>query len=285
MTITRILAAVDRFPQDETVLARAARIAAAHGAALRVAHVVDLPGDESDLERADTLIGQAAIAARDRINDALRRLGASAEICIETGSPALRLIGMCEETRPDLVVMRAHQRERITDRILGSTTDRVVAAAGAPVLITRRPVVRGYVRALLATDGSDAAAAALSFTAALLPDTDIHIIQAVQITPQLSEAMLRIGASQATLDAHRDALARAAAEHLGALVAEAPRTVTTRVLHGDPALALARATRSSRADLIVLGPGRAGLIRRAFIGSVTRRLLRDAACDVLIFRH
>ncbi|WP_442885676.1 universal stress protein [Amaricoccus sp.] len=35
-------------------------------------------------------------------------------------------------------------------------------------------------------------------------------------------------------------------------------------------------------NLIALGPGRASLIRRAFIGSVTRRVLRDAACDVLI---
>lgn len=288
MTVTTILAAVDQFPQNDPVLTRALEIATEHGATLKIVHVIDIPGAACDLVRADTLHGQAAIAARDRIEAALARLNAdlsNTEIHIEAGLPALRLIDICTETPPDLIVMRAHQKEMISKSMLGSTSDRVIAAGVAPVLIVKRPATRPYARAILATNGTDAASRALSFTATLLPAVALHLVQAVQITPQLAEAMLRVGTDQGTLTAHRNALSQQAKEHLRNLSAEAPRAVTTHVMHGDPATELTRATRSLTVDLIAVGPGRTSLIRRAFIGSVTRRLLRDAKCDVLICHH
>ena len=64
MTLTRILAPVGEFPQDDAVLGRALEIAAMHHAALVIVHVMDLPGEECDIARPDTLLGQAAVAAR-----------------------------------------------------------------------------------------------------------------------------------------------------------------------------------------------------------------------------
>ena len=144
-----ILAAVGRFPQDEVVLARASRIAAAHGLALSVVHVVDL-GGPAPLPGATALLAEAAGAAvRTDIAAALKRIGATHPgnlIHIETGAPALRLIEVAEELRPDLVVMRMNQRNRITARVLGSTTDRVIApptpscsGASSPEPIGSRP--------------------------------------------------------------------------------------------------------------------------------------------------
>lgn len=285
MILQDVLVAVDQFPQNDAVLARALEITDIHAAHLRIVHVIDLPGRGCDLARADTLHGQAAIAARDRIEVALVRLGADTskvDIYIEAGSPALRLIDICKETSPDLIVMRAHQAELISESILGSTSDRIIAAGIAPVLIVRRQAERPYARVLLATNGTDAATSALSFTADLLPAATLHIVHAVQIASQLAEAMLRIGTDQGALTAHRDALSQKAQEHLSALSVKAPRPVTTCVLHGDPATELAVATRDPKVDLVAVGPGRASLIRRAFVGSVTRRLLRNAECDVLI---
>lgn len=286
MTPKTILAAVDQFPQSDPVLARALAIAATHGAALEIVHVIDIAAPDGDLARADTLLGQAAIAARDRIDAALLRLQADLseiDIRIVAGSPALQLIDICTQTPPDLIVMRAHQREAISEKILGSTSDRVVTAGVAPVLIVKRSDARGHERVVLATNGSDAAGAALTFTAALLPDAALHLVQVVRIAPQLAEAMLRVGTDQGTLAAHRDTLSEQARAQLRDLSAAAPRPVTTEVLDGDPAVELTRAARNPQIDLIVLGAGRTSLIRRAFIGSVTRRLLRDADCDVLVY--
>lgn len=280
-----ILAAVGRFPQDEAVLARASRIAAAHGLALSVVHVVDLGGAEP-LPGAATLLAETAGAAvRTDIAAALKRIGAEHPgnvIHIETGAPALRLIELAEELRPDLVVMRMNQRDRITARVLGSTTDRVIRSAVAPVLVVKRPVLRDYRRVILALDGSDDARATLRCVTQLLPEARLQLVQAVDLAPPLAEAMLRAGTDQAGLAAHGDALARAAAANLDTLAAGLDPAPALRVLRGDPADALIRASRSRHVDLIGLGPGRASLIRRAFIGSVTRRVLGEAACDVLI---
>lgn len=287
MTPRRILAAVDQFPQDDDVLARALDLAALPGGRLDVVHVVDLPGCGTDQVGADALAGQAADAARARIGAALARLGATSadvEIRIDAGSPALRLIAICDEVQPDLVVMRAHERARISERILGSTTERLVAAGQVPVLVVKRPVERPYGRVLIATDGTDDAAGAVALVAGLLPGAALALVRAVHIPPQLKEAMLRVGSDQAALTAHRDALAASASADLRALAASLTPRPTTRVLRGDPATALIRATRNPKVDLIVLGPGPTSLIRRAFIGSVTRRLLREGACDVLICR-
>lgn len=287
MTTRCILAAVGQFPRDEAVLTRAHAIAAIHQATLVVAHMVDLPGADAELDRYDSLAGQAAFAMRDRIKAALAGLGASADqvdIRIKPGSPALGLIGICQDLRPDLVVMRAHQKARISEKLLGSTTERMIAAHLASVLVLKRPSGRPYQRALVATNGEDDALEAVRFTAALLPEVRLQLVQAVEIAPQLKQAMLRTGTSQEALKTHRTGLRRQAGEHLEGLVARAPRRVSRRILTGDAATALSRASRSPRVDLIALGPGRSSLIRRAFIGSVTRRLLRDADCDILICR-
>lgn len=287
MGLKSILAAVDRFPQDVAVLRRALEIAQRHGALLTVVHVVDLPGNIELPADLDTLQGQAEFAARDRIEEAVQRLGGNldaVEISIAAGSPALKLIELCDMLAPDIVVMRAHQRTKIGEKILGSTTDLVIAAGKRPVLVVKCPAREAYGNAMIATDGKDDAQATLRFVETLLPDADLHLVQVVQIVAQLKEAMLRSGTDETGLRAHRNALTRLARKHLYAVASAASGLVRTRVLVGAPAKALVRAARLGNVDLIAAGPGRKSLIERAFIGSVTRRLLRDAECDVLIGR-
>lgn len=283
----RILAAVDRFPQDDAVLLRGLEIAGLHGVSLTIVHIVNLPGHATAPAMLDTFRGQAELAARDRIEAALRRhrIGsATTRIHIESGSPAQRLVELCAELRPGLIVMRMHHKPSIISQMLAPTTERVIAANIAPVLAVKREVVQPYDRVLLAIDGPDKAPAVLSFVAPLLPEAALHLVQAVEIAPQFEEAMLRVGLSRMELSAHHDVLAEDAENRLRSLAGDLVPGTTWHVLHGEPATELARATQGTGMDLIALGPGRSGLLRRAFLGSVTRRLLRDAACDVLVCR-
>lgn len=286
---SNILAAVGLFPQDDAVLARATEIAVAHRAALTVVHVVDLRGGcyfaPADMELIEH---QTRLIAREKVEAAIARLTppiSRIDIRIETGSPALRLIELSQEICADLILMRAHQRNSIAEKVIGSISDRVIRSGPVPVLVVKRPVTRVYQRVVVATDTSTESDAVSAFVAALLPATALHLVHVAQVPPQFEEAMLRVGACQASLAAHRDALARTAKVHLrdaSARLAGRPMRTTTRVIVGDPAASLLRATRSPKVDLIALGPGSPNLIRRALIGSVARRLLHDAACDVLI---
>lgn len=283
-----IIAAVGGNHLDDVVLARALEIAAERQARLDVVHVLDLPGCDGDAYHADNLVGQSAMAVRDRLGAALASVNAAGtEVVLHfvVGTPALRLIEACEELRPMLVVMRVHEtRNFIEKALLGSTTDRMIAAGVAPVLVVKRAVKRPYQGVLLATDGTDDAAGALAFIVPLFPRATRILAQVVRIAPQLEAAMLRAGSGQPALTAYLQTLIKAARDHLRALALTVVPRPATRVLRGDPTKALARASRDPKIDLIVLGPGRTSLVRRAFIGSVTRKLLRQAACDVLIWR-
>lgn len=284
-----VLAAVGRFPQNDPVLARAAEIARAHGARLTIVHVIDgfigldpAPADPAGIQH------QIRLVARENIAAALARQAIDLpeiDIRIETGSPAQRLVDQIHETGADLVVMRAHEGESILAKLIGSTTDRVIRAACAPVLVVRRPVTQAYQRVVVATETSDESAAVVAFVAALFPLAGLRLIHVVQIPPPFEEAMRRAGHGQVEMAAHRDALIAKAKGYLRGLseqLADRPVRTATRVIASDPAKSLVRATRNPQVGLIALGPGSTSLIRRALLGSVAQRVLQTAACDVLI---
>lgn len=287
----KILAAVGEFPQDDAILARAAEIAKAHQANLTIVHVIDFQ-DGFELSTSEQVAFQQLLerAAREKIKVAFARVVAdfsNPDIYVESGSPSSRLIELCNELGPDLIVMRAHQRKSILMKLVGSTTDRMIRTSPAPVLVIKRPANQPYQRVLFASDGLEESAAALSFLAELLPSASLQLVQAVNILPQLEQALVSTGLGQSAIDAHRATLIGSAKDNLRTLAAMLPgRAVIpkTRVVVGAPATVLLNASRSPKVDLIAAGPGRAGLVKRALIGSVTQRLVRDAACDVLIWR-
>ena len=183
--------------------------------------------------------------------------------------------------------MRVHQSDSILDKIIGSTTDRVIRAVRTPVLVVKRPVTQAYQRIVVSIDTSDDSAVVGLFVAALFPLARLQLIHVVQIPPQFEAAMLRAGSGQADITTHRDALIRKAKVSLRDLskrLGNRPIRTVMRVVIGDPTTSLVRATWSPMVNLIVLGPGSTGKFRRALLGSVTQRVLRAASCDVLICR-
>ena len=278
-----------QFPQHDPVLARAAEIARAHRARLTIVHVIDsFTGFDPAPADLALIQDQIRLIARENIEAAVARQAidvSGIDIRIETGSPSPRLIAQTQETGADLVVMMAHEGESILAKIIGSTTDRVIRGACAPVLVVKRPLTHAYERVVVATDTSDESAAVVAFVAALFPLAGLRLIHVVQIPPPFEEAMRRAGHGQASMAAHRDALIRKAKAYMRGMserLAHRPTRTTTGVVAGDPARSLVRATHNPQVGLIALGPGSISLIRRALLGSVARRVLQTAACDVLI---
>ncbi len=61
--------------------------------------------------------------------------------------------------------------------------------------------------------------------------------------------------------------------------------VRVRIADGPPSLAIIRAARRARADVIVMGWRGHGVIRRLLAGSVSRTVVRAAPCSVLVVRR
>lgn len=291
-TELNILAAVGEFPQDDMVLVRAAVVARAHRARLTIAHVIEgfdgfgTVATEPDMT---AIRQQVRVIGRESVDAAIERVKMDVpdvDIRIEIGSPYARLIELTSEVNASLVVMRAHQRESIIEKIIGSTTDRVIRSAAAPVLVVRSPVTRDYQYVVIAVEMGAVSTAAIPFAAELFPSARLHLLHAVRVPPQFEAAMLRAGSDQAAIEGHRNALvhkARTAMRGLSKKLPQRPLRSTTQVVLGDPASALARASRSPGVDLLVLGPASPGMVRQALIGSVIRRVQQTVDCDVLIF--
>ena len=64
---------------------------------------------------------------------------------------------------------------------------------------------------------------------------------------------------------------------------ELPADSTIHYQEGDPAVAILEAARANEVDLIVAGALEKEAVLRQFLGNVARRLVREAACSVMLF--
>lgn len=122
---------------------------------------------------------------------------------------------------------------------------------------------------LIATDGSEDAAAACRFVRALaLPD-------------YLLDPWEHRAAVEAVLHKQEEAGAELLAQAQEALAAQGIATETV-LRTGDPATHILRLAKQREVDLIVAGARGVSLLEGIWMGSVADRLLRDAPCSVLI---
>lgn len=222
--VRSILVAVDRFPPGNAALARAAELARTHGARLTIVHIAEEFGAWSarGLAAAERHLveTQAQASARERIEDAVRTLDLGripVDIRVEPGSPSSRVVEISDELGADLVVLTAHQRRSVRERLIGSTADRITRATASSVLIVRRPVERAYRNIIVAVDFSDVSEATAALSAEMCPGAGLRLVHVVQVPMQFEQAMLRTGTGRAAMAAFQRALVDQAKERLRGL--------------------------------------------------------------------
>lgn len=286
-----ILAALDLEGDSEAVLVRALQLARAHAARLVLLHAIE----------ADALDHAAAVSGCDE--DGLREMlerqareaiaglldGAaepdSAEVLVRFGPAHAAITAAAEELDASLVLLGPGAKARaLRGRVIGSTVDRVARTIDTTLLVVRVRPELPYRRVVAAVDFSARSDAAVRAARAVAPDAALRLVHAVQVPDTFQQAMLRAGASHADIESFRDRLATKARDDLATVAAGIPGTgrVTTRVLKNEPGAALVRLSKGRRVDLLAMGADGRGAVRQALLGSVTRRLLAEAGCDVLV---
>jgi nucleotide-binding universal stress UspA family protein len=156
-----------------------------------------------------------------------------------------------------ILVLGSTHHGRLGRRLLGASADALLAGAPCPVAVAppgfRDHAVLDPPVIGVAYDGSEPSQAALSLGRDLVSVTGARL-RIVTVEPPWYERPLT----------HAE---RAAAP--GA-----------NVLHGDPAHVLADQTRTL--GLLVIGTRGHGAIRRALLGSVSRRVVHEASCPVIV---
>ena len=258
MRLQTIVALTDFSTAAEHALDRAARLAAAHGAYLRILFGTEVP----DPQFADP---QARLEQRAR--QLARRHGVPVKALQyrdgDVAGEALRAAAGA-----DLLVLDRRPQRGLGGFWRGGTLTRILRAGTCPVLVVQQPGHGAYAHVLVAVDGSPASDALVRYAGGLETVAAMELFHAggAQAPAQAVCAPDRLVRLSDAFDARRNRVGMATGM-------------------GDMARQLAVQQERSGADLVALAHRRRGALADALLGGVTRRLLRGVGCDVLVYPH
>ena len=278
-----IVVGVDGSERSRDALALATRLADP-GQQLLLTHV-HAYGRISNLLSGDgyeQIVRQVADATFAAVQDVLEPATERELRLVSSDSAAAGLHETAEEAGASLIVVGSSHRSGIGRVLAGGVTESVLIGAEVPVAVAPRHYAgdRGLRTIGCGFDGSPESRRAIEWAAALARRRRVLLLALAVHTPVAFGEVSTTGAIgyQAANDALRAALVKQLDEAMTALGYESG--ASGRVLDGDAALELAGT--SAEVDLLVLGSRGYGPVRSVLLGSVSRALVRSAACPVVV---
>lgn len=288
--ITTILTATDFSTTAGRAEERAALLAAEHGARLTLLH--SLGGLALERLRDRLLHGYASTEARLKAHyqDALQRLAEdlAARWQIEVaplltvGQPHREISRAAQKIGADMVILGAMGEHPAREFFLGATAERVMREATMPVLVVRNEPGEPYRRVLAPLDLSVHSPAVAALARRVAPQAHLTLAHAFEVP---FEGKLNFaGVSEEDLQRYRQEERQHAQDALYTLADSLKdgEHADIRVEHGMPEAVIPELLRETVADLIVVGKHGKSEIVDLFLGSLTKHLLLDAPCDILV---
>ena len=278
----RILCATDLLPKSDAACERAGLLSDELRAGLTLLHVV-VPG-ESPLTLEQRLL-RASGDMKARARPPRWKAQRSPNIAVQAGSAANRIVHTAVESKAHLLVLGPHRKRPLRDALEGTIAEKALATRRLPVLVARNPAHRAYRRVLLALDASDASASAIRAAEALMltPEAQATVVHVHQ--PPYEGMLYSAHIGMETVARYAQNWSREATQAVRALLAHESDDAgryDIHIQHGHAAPGISKAIEYLSPDLLVMGTGGAGRLRRALIGSVANRVLHESGCDVLI---
>ncbi|MEO6697433.1 MAG: universal stress protein [Gammaproteobacteria bacterium] len=183
----------------------------------------------------------------------------------------------------DLLVLGAHGLNPLRDMLLGTTAARLLRKSMRPVLVAKQSPKGPYQRVIVPVNFSPHSVQALKTAMNIAPSADITIIHAFDVP---FEGKLWIaGVADEEIHRYRMLALQQALSKIDDLVGgldAAPYRFRHVVAHGDAPRIILDQEQELEADLIVIGKHGQSMVEDLFLGSVTRHVLADSKCDVLV---
>lgn len=285
--IGTILAATDFSPAAHVAVLRAAELAEARGAELTLLHVMAAvePGTSPELL-------PAGFDAQERLLEAAREALAEAAATVETPRLAvrqeLRAGNILDEllaasSAADLVVLGAYGTAPVRDALLGTTAERLLRKCARPVLVVKQTPLGPYECAIVPVDFSPRSAAALALAQRIAPGAETNVVHVFDFP---LERILRVAkAAEHDIAAYHVHVRQQAQRELQEFIASsgaAGEHLFASVEYGYPPKVIRDMELVLKADLVAIGRSGKGTVEALLLGGVTRHLLADCACDVLV---
>ncbi len=193
------------------------------------------------------------------------------------------LLTEAECSQAGLFVLGARGTSPLRHFLLGSTTERLVRKSPIPCLVVKQPALAPYRQVLLPLDLGAASLKALRSAHWLAPQAEYVVLHVFEVP--FASKLEFAGIDERALNDFHEAARTEAMRQLSLLCDEAElplERVSLRVIPGDPAHHILEQARHYDADLIVIGRHDKEIIEELLLGSVSRHILAEARCDVLM---
>jgi nucleotide-binding universal stress UspA family protein len=288
--LRQILAATDLSAVSRHAAERAASVAAASGAALRLQHVVS----GSALDELRTWLGagtapeQAVLAAaRQQLHALASQIGLAQGLDVQadlsTGVALDALLASADQHQADLLVLGARGASTLRRLALGSTAERLLRRSQRPLLVVRQKVHERYRRVLVPVDFSPWSGVTLALAQRVAPQA--HLVLLHTYEAPFVDKLRFAGVDEATVEQYRRQAQAQASQQLHALAHEqglAPGSWTPRLLPGEAWPRIIEQEQEQDCDLIALGKHGRHAAEELLLGSVTKTVLAEAQGDVLV---
>jgi len=275
--IQSILAVTDLSAHGLRTVVRAASIAAAHGALLKIMYAPAAFAGPANADAAGDL-GAVCLEVAERFGILVKKIDDTRGLLED----AAREAHWC-----DLVVIGDEPDRSLAAFFRGQPAERLLRASQRPVLVTRlHAQAGGYARILVAVDLIEESRSLVDLACDFDEQADIELFHA--FTPMHEGKLRYADVSAHAIDAYRHACARQARERM-LWLSDASNARRNRVVssigRGDPARRAAVQQQYTGADLLVVGKRRRSALTDFLLGSVALRALRWSTGDVLVVPH
>lgn len=263
MQLDSLLAVIDGTAAGTNAAWRAALVARDHGRPLRLLH----GGDP---------IGTAELASE-------LRAGVGIDVTVQAAEGDLLHDALAASRSASLLVIGSRRGNPLREWILGTQAERLIRLSRAPVLVVKRPAMAGYRRVLVPVDLAPEAAAVIAAAAMLSRDPRLEVFHALATREEVT--MRAADVPEPVVRELRQRAAQLARGMLRELVAQAGAAsgaALTGIGYGPAAGVILAKEQAMRAELVVMGKRRRGLLADFFLGGATQRVLARSRADVLV---
>jgi nucleotide-binding universal stress UspA family protein len=201
---------------------------------------------------------------------------------VRFGQPEKEIVARADELTADLTVIGEHGGHFLTSLFLGNTADKLARTIKTPLLVIKKEAAIHYRRVLVPVDFSENSKCAARMALTIAPDAKIQFLHVFDII--LEEEMRSAEIADNLLHDYHIEAEENARHNLNRFIEDLQedRSISRKIAFGYPGQVICDHANSTKPDLIVLGKhGKSGF-EELLLGSVSRHVLEQSPCDVLI---
>lgn len=286
--LKHILVATDLSPYARNAAERAAYLSKAQQASLDLLYVAN-PAPFKRLKQLvvpdDDLLKRVLDSAGEKIHALaamlFQRYDISAGVQVASGSVTTEITRVVQDKHSSLLVCGARGQSVARRLLLGSTVQKMLSRMPCPLLVVKPAPRDAYRTVLVPVDFSPVSLRAIALARRIAPQAEIILLHVYEAPFESSVRFAHI--DHDTLTHYRNVIRKDAVTQLAALSKAAGMPDARQiVVHGDPGWRIAEQEQELECDLIVVGKQGTSALEELLVGSVTKHVLNESQCDVLV---